>query len=322
MSANDPFKLNALFAGGEAWLPLLEAQPELADDLGPGRDNSIVPVRELTFQVLKPNPPEAWKVVFGQNHPRVESAAGIAMFDNPFNAWSDSRFGAVTFLRCIVKSPCMWKHGLPKTTSVAEIRTLLGKQAVVPTPEWFQAVLTQGVLLMKAALTASSGAERTPAQHSAFCQPVVRRPRRPFSRPSSRPPRPRRAAWCSPMGAFISHTMELHRLDLERLGEDLAAIEGVAAAPLLELWATTAPIAAVLKGLSPVVSGRACVRDEVACPRARRRWRWRVRSSARKGRAVSSRCRRPRRSAAGPSRPSPGKTSSCSRPAPASRCSR
>ena len=58
----------------------------------------IVPVRELTFQALKPNPPHRWKVVvFGQNpYPRIESATGIAMFDNTFGNWSDSQFGKVT----------------------------------------------------------------------------------------------------------------------------------------------------------------------------------------------------------------------------------
>jgi uracil DNA glycosylase len=349
MSADDPFKLNELFAGGEAWLPLLkpvlEAQPELADYLGPTRDKSIVPVRELTFQALKPNPPEAWKVVvFGQNpYPRVESATGIAMFDNQFNAWSDSRFGAVTSIRCIVKAACMWKHGVPKATSVAEIRALLAKQAVVAPPEWFQAVLTQGVLLMNAALTASSGAERTPAQHTAFWRPVVEKTAEAILQAKQRATSPEARgvvfAWwgahakslrkaveklqpkypdvkvthldhCNPaaqgdafcssdhfgainaalealgitpidwlptagwkdrlpkqetaekMGAFISHTMELHRLYLERLGdavqetlEELAAIEGVSTAPLLELSAATAPIAAVLQGLAPVVGG-------------------------------------------------------------------
>ena len=60
-TSDDPLKLAELFQGGEAWLPLLkpviEAQPDAATFIGPTRDPRIVPVRELTFQALKPNPP-------------------------------------------------------------------------------------------------------------------------------------------------------------------------------------------------------------------------------------------------------------------------
>lgn len=180
----DVLALTELFAGGgEPWLPLLkstiEAQPDAASFIGPSRDKSIVPVRELTFQALKPNPPEKWKVViFGQNpYPRVESATGIAMFDNTFSHWKDSQFGKVTSIRCIIKAATMWKNGIPKATPIADIRTLLAKQNTVQPPEWFQAMLTQGVLLLNAALTASSDATRTNAQeiarHTAFWKPVV-----------------------------------------------------------------------------------------------------------------------------------------------------
>src|SRR4051794_24071613 len=79
-SADDPLALAELFrGGGEPWLPLLkptiEALPDAAAFIGPNRPRGVVPVRELTFQALKPNPPENWKVVvFGQNpYPRVES---------------------------------------------------------------------------------------------------------------------------------------------------------------------------------------------------------------------------------------------------------
>ncbi|MBB4789679.1 hypothetical protein [Streptomyces nodosus] len=66
--AGDPLALAGLFAGGgEPWLPLLgsviEAQPGVADFIGPKRSPEVVPVRELTFQALKPHPPEKWKVV-------------------------------------------------------------------------------------------------------------------------------------------------------------------------------------------------------------------------------------------------------------------
>lgn len=178
----DPLALADLFTGGgEAWLPLLkpviEAQPAAATFIGPGRGPHVVPVRELTFQALKPNPPHRWKVVvFGQNpYPRPESATGIAMFDNAFHGWKDSQFGRVISIRCIIKAAAMWKHGIPKKTPIADIRALLAKQDTVPPPEWFQAMLTQGVLLLNAALTASGDGALATDQHTAFWRPVVER---------------------------------------------------------------------------------------------------------------------------------------------------
>jgi uracil DNA glycosylase len=179
-SPDDPLALTELFkGGGEPWLPLLkptiEAQAQAATFIGPKRAKSIVPVRELTFQALKPNPPEKWKVVvFGQNpYPRVESATGIAMFDNSFKAWKEGRFGSVTSMRCIIKAACTWKHGVDKKTPVSEIRELLAANDVVQPPEWFQAMLTQGVLLLNASLTASSDGSLATDQHTAFWRPVV-----------------------------------------------------------------------------------------------------------------------------------------------------
>jgi uracil DNA glycosylase len=179
-SPDDPLALTELFAGGgEPWLPLLkptiEAQPAAATYIGPQRPKSIVPVRALTFQALKPNPPERWKViVFGQNpYPRVESATGIAMFDNTFTDWQDSQFGRVMSIRCIIKAACIWKHGIAKKTPIADIRKLLTDQKTVQPPEWFQAMLTQGVLLLNAALTASSDGTLATEEHTAFWRPVV-----------------------------------------------------------------------------------------------------------------------------------------------------
>ncbi|PZG18799.1 ADP-ribosyltransferase domain-containing protein [Nonomuraea aridisoli] len=179
---NDPLALAELFqGGGEPWLPLLkpviEAQPAAATFIGPGRSPSVVPVRELTFQALKPNPPHKWKVVvFGQNpYPRAESATGIAMFDNTFHDWADSRFGRVVSVRCIIKAAAMWKHGIPKKTPVGDIRALLKEHDTVQPPEWFQAMLTQGVLLLNAALTASGDGAMATDQHTAFWRPVVER---------------------------------------------------------------------------------------------------------------------------------------------------
>ncbi|MFF3071616.1 ADP-ribosyltransferase domain-containing protein [Kitasatospora sp. NPDC057904] len=179
---NDPLALADLFkGGGEPWLPLLkpviEAQPDAASFIGPNRAPEVVPVRELTFQALKPNAPHQWKVVvFGQNpYPRPESATGIAMFDNTFHDWKDSQFGRVVSIRCIIKAAAMWKYGIPKKTPIADIRALLKERDTVQPPEWFQAMLTQGVLLLNAALTASSSGGAGPDRHTAFWRPVAER---------------------------------------------------------------------------------------------------------------------------------------------------
>ncbi|GAA2835388.1 hypothetical protein GCM10010441_69820 [Kitasatospora paracochleata] len=178
----DPLALAELFrGGGEPWLPLLkpviEAQPDAASFIGPGRGPDVVPVRELTFQALKPHAPHRWKVVvFGQNpYPRPESATGIAMFDNTFHDWKDSQFGRVVSIRCLIKAAAMWKYGIPKKTPIADVRALLKKEETVQPPEWFQAMLTQGVLLLNAALTASSDGAMGPERHTAFWRPVAER---------------------------------------------------------------------------------------------------------------------------------------------------
>ncbi|MGW4891978.1 ADP-ribosyltransferase domain-containing protein [Kitasatospora sp. NPDC004240] len=179
---NDPLALAELFkGGGEPWLPLLkpviEAQPDAASFIGPGRGPEVVPVRELTFQALKPHAPHKWKVViFGQNpYPRPESATGIAMFDNTFHDWKDSQFGRVVSIRCIIKAAAMWKYGIPKKTPIADIRALLRKHDTVQPPEWFQAMLTQGVLLLNAALTASGDGAIGTDRHTAFWRPTAER---------------------------------------------------------------------------------------------------------------------------------------------------
>ncbi|MFJ7243707.1 ADP-ribosyltransferase domain-containing protein [Kitasatospora sp. NPDC098652] len=179
---NDPLALAELFhGGGEPWLPVLkpviEAQSGAASFIGPARSPEVVPVRELTFQALKPHAPHRWKVVvFGQNpYPRPESATGIAMFDNAFHDWKDSQFGRVISIRCIIKAAAMWKYGIPKKTPIADIRALLKKEETVQPPEWFQAMLTQGVLLLNAALTASADGAMGPEQHTGFWRPVAER---------------------------------------------------------------------------------------------------------------------------------------------------
>ncbi|MFF3837628.1 ADP-ribosyltransferase domain-containing protein [Streptomyces sp. NPDC001930] len=179
-SAGDPLGLADLFTGGgEPWLPLLapviEAQPGAAGFIGPKRSPEVVPVRELTFQALKPHPPHKWKVVaFGQNpYPRAESATGIAMFDNTFNDWKDSQFGRVVSIRCIIKAAAMWKYGIVKKTPIADVRALLKKEDTVAPPEWFQAMLTQGVLLLNASLTASADGAMPTDHHTSFWRPVA-----------------------------------------------------------------------------------------------------------------------------------------------------
>ncbi|MFD4864795.1 ADP-ribosyltransferase domain-containing protein [Streptomyces sp. NPDC058412] len=180
--ANDPLALTDLFdGGGEPWLPLLkpviEALPDAPRFIGKGRSPEVVPVRELTFQALKPHPPHKWKVVaFGQNpYPRAESATGIAMFDNTFGDWKDSQFGRVVSIRCLIKAAAMWKYGIAKKTPIADVRALLKERDTVQPPEWFQAMLTQGVLLLNASLTASGDGAMGTDQHTAFWRPVAER---------------------------------------------------------------------------------------------------------------------------------------------------
>ncbi|MFH8840428.1 ADP-ribosyltransferase domain-containing protein [Streptomyces sp. NPDC017868] len=176
----DPLGLAELFkGGGEPWLPLLapviEAQPGAGSFIGPKRSPEVVPVRELTFQALKPHPPHKWKVVaFGQNpYPRAESATGIAMFDNTFHDWKDSQFGRVVSIRCLIKAAAMWKYGIVKKTPIADVRALLRKEDTVQPPEWFQAMLTQGVLLLNASLTASADGAVPTEGHTSFWRPVA-----------------------------------------------------------------------------------------------------------------------------------------------------
>ncbi|MFD4371259.1 ADP-ribosyltransferase domain-containing protein [Streptomyces sp. NPDC058486] len=179
---NDPLALAELFTGGgEPWLPVLkpviEARVDADRFIGAGRSPQVVPVRELTFQALKPHPAHKWKVVvFGQNpYPRPESATGIAMFDNTFNDWKDSQFGRVVSIRCLIKAAAMWKYGIVKKTPIADIRALLKERDTVQPPEWFQAMLTQGVLLLNASLTASADGAMATDQHTAFWRPVAER---------------------------------------------------------------------------------------------------------------------------------------------------
>ncbi|MGR6997347.1 hypothetical protein ACU686_03305 [Yinghuangia aomiensis] len=69
----------------------------------------------------------------------------------------------------------MWKYEIPKKTPIKDIRALLKKQETAQPPEWFQAMLTQGVLLLNAALTASADGSKGADRHTAFWRPAVER---------------------------------------------------------------------------------------------------------------------------------------------------
>ncbi|TDC76173.1 uracil-DNA glycosylase [Streptomyces hainanensis] len=323
--------------------PVIEARADAATFIGPDRGPDVVPVRELTFQALKPNAPHKWKVVvFGQNpYPRPESATGIAMFDNTFHDWKDSQFGRVVSIRCLIKAAAMWKYGIPKKTPIADIRALLKERETVQPPEWFQAMLTQGVLLLNAALTASADGGIPTDQHTRFWRPIAERIVEEILRAKQNADGEDRGvvfAWwgaharslkqvvlrlqkkypevevrhidhanpaaqgdifcdgehfetvnaalvslgadtidwlpstgwntlpadaggaggevADRMGAFITSTMELHQLYLDRLssvkdeGLVLPAITGVFDTPLMEFREAAAPIAALLSGLA------------------------------------------------------------------------
>jgi hypothetical protein len=153
-AADDSLGLSPLFSGagyGAEWekvlKPIIAAQPGAAEIIGPSRSPEIVPVRELTLQALKPNPPSGWNVIsFGQSpYPRVESATGIAHFDNALSAWSDKKFGSTVTMRCLIKAAAIQKFGISNhDTKVDALRKLLADKGAVAPAEWFQAMLTQG----------------------------------------------------------------------------------------------------------------------------------------------------------------------------------
>ena len=95
------------------------------------------------------------------------------MLDATLKSWDDKRFGAIVSMRCIIKAAAMLKYGIEKSTEVKDLRTLLKKHDIVGPHEFFSSLLSQGVLLLNAALTVSSDGELTNTQHTKFWSPIV-----------------------------------------------------------------------------------------------------------------------------------------------------
>ena len=172
-------KLEPLFAGqyGYAWegvlTDVLVSTPGAADFVGPNRKKDILPVREMTFRALMACPPEEnTLIVFGQApYPRVESASGIAMFDALIQNWDCAQFGKTVSMRCIAKAAAEAKGIVTSNSNIADMRKAFQEHDIVSPPEWFQAMLAQGVLLLNASLT--SGSTVSKSQHTNFWKPVM-----------------------------------------------------------------------------------------------------------------------------------------------------
>lgn len=168
-------QLEQLFAGGwgHIWEPVIKSVIEklygAESYLGPDRDKSAMPVRELTFQALKPNKPAAWRVIIiGQNpYPRMKSATGVAMFGASIEKWEDFEIGKAASMRSNTKEAAMNRYDIPSDTKVKALRSLLDKKNVITPPEWFQAILSQGALLLNAAPTVG-GDGKSNAAHNKF----------------------------------------------------------------------------------------------------------------------------------------------------------
>lgn len=153
--------------------PLIRAQPEYESFLGPSRSKDILPLRELTFRALAASPPEDFKVViFGEApYPRVESATGIALFDGKFRDWQ--KLGNCASLREMLKSACMWKLKIPRSSNAEAVRTAAKAHGVVDVMEWFQSTLVQGCCWLNTSLT--SGGPASKGAHAKFWKPVLRK---------------------------------------------------------------------------------------------------------------------------------------------------
>jgi uracil DNA glycosylase len=179
-------ELNELFGDASEWQEILGARIERAGNwrefLGRARHSSILPARELVFQVLKvPLPVCEWKVItIGQSpFPRPESATGVAHFDAAIDSWQSKRFGAVTSMRMIMKSAAMHSRNASLQMSVDELRDRFEQWRVVSPHQWFACTLNQGVMLLNAALTMTACQGRkllgplSLDAHTAFWQPLL-----------------------------------------------------------------------------------------------------------------------------------------------------
>mmetsp|Transcript_8775 Transcript_8775/g.18981 ORF Transcript_8775/g.18981 Transcript_8775/m.18981 type:complete len:975 (-) Transcript_8775:238-3162(-) len=183
-SSDDPgLKLEPLFVGqyGHAWegvlTKALECQPDAARFIGPNRSNELHPVRELTFRSLMALPPEENTLIaFGEApYPRVESASGIAMFDSMIKDWDSKQFGKTVSMRCIAKAAAIAKGIAAQDAKVGNLRYAFKQHNIVSPPEWFQAMLSQGVLLLNASLTSGGGPAFSKTQHTNFWKPIMRK---------------------------------------------------------------------------------------------------------------------------------------------------
>lgn len=102
----------------------------------------------------------------------MQSATGIALFDNDFKTWESPKFGVASSMRCLIKAAAMSEHGVSKDTKVSQLRAHLKEKNIVSPPEWFRSMLSQGTLLMNTALT-TGGLTLSKTDHSSFWNPVV-----------------------------------------------------------------------------------------------------------------------------------------------------
>ena len=99
-------------------------------------------------------PEENNLIIFGQApYPPVESASGIAMFDSLIKSWDSSQFGKTVSMRAIAKAASIAKGYVSQEAKIDTLRKALKQYDIVSPPEWFVAMLEQGVLLLNASLT-------------------------------------------------------------------------------------------------------------------------------------------------------------------------
>jgi uracil DNA glycosylase len=161
----------------EAWAESLRpALEEAAIEAFLGECRSALPPPEMLLQALKPTAPADVKtVVFGlAPYPRAESACGIALFDAALTSWEDSKFGKVVSMRNMVKAALCCQFGLPQSADIAACRKMLRDKKIVDPKSLFVSWLSQGVLLLNAALTIDlDGKDHT--LHTEKWRPVVSR---------------------------------------------------------------------------------------------------------------------------------------------------